>query len=82
MLDLADVESVRSFRAVADLKRNLVSFLKLIKRNVSELIGMEEKIFLASFDFDEAEAFVIFLDDCSFLHASDRYNCVTKVSNQ
>ena len=74
-LDLADIESIRALRALSDLKRDFVSFLKLVKRNVLELVGMEEKIFVAVFgavDFDEAEAFVVLLDDYSFLHTRDR----------
>jgi hypothetical protein len=67
-LDLADVEGVRALRAVADFKRNFISFLELVERNVLEFVGMEEKILLAAFDFDKAEALLVLLDDYSFLH--------------
>ena len=71
-LDLADVEGVWAFWAVADLKRDLVSFLEFIERNVLELVGMEEKILCLAIAFDEAEAFLVLLDDYSFLHTEDR----------
>ncbi len=74
-LDLADVEGVRAFWAVANLKRELVSFLELIERDVLELIGMEEKILRTvrcAGNFDEAEALLVLLDDCSFFHTNDR----------
>ena len=83
-LDLADVESVRALRAVADLKRNLVPLAELVERNVLELVGMEEQVLRTvrcSVDFDEAEALLVLLDYCTVLHTADRY-CVTNVSSQ
>src|SRR3989344_2832073 len=64
-LDLADVERVRAFRAVPDLERDLVALLKLIERNVPELVGVEEKIlraFRRAAHLDEAETFFVLLD--------------------
>ena len=75
VLDFADANGVRAFRAVADLKRNLVSFLEFSERNVLELVGMEEKILRTircSGDFDEAESLLVHFDDCSFFHTNDR----------
>ena len=83
-LDLADVESVRALRAVADLKRNLVPLAELVERNVLELVGMEEQVLRTvrcPVDFDEAEALLVLLDYCTVLHTADRY-CVTNVSSQ
>ena len=68
ILDFANANGVRTLRAVANLERNLVSLLELIERNVLELVGMEEKILIAAFNLDEAEALVVLLDDNSFLH--------------
>ena len=68
VLDLADVEGVWAFWAVADLKADLVSFLELVERNVLELVGMEEQILRTircSVDFDEAEALIVLLDYCT-----------------
>ena len=80
-LNLADVEGVWAFWAVADLKRDLVSFLELIERNVLELVGMEEKILCLAIAFDETEAFLVLLDDYSFLHTVE-IDYVSKISNQ
>jgi len=75
-LDLADVEGVRTFRAVADFKRDFVSLLELVKRNVPELVGVEEQVLRTirrSVDFDEAEALTVLLDYGTILHTADRY---------
>ena len=77
-LDLADVESVRALRAVADLKRNLVPLAELVERNVLELVGMEEQVLRTvrcPVDFDEAEALIVLLDYGTILHTADRYLC-------
>src|SRR3989344_3552684 len=73
-LDLADVERVRAFRAVPDLERDLVALLKLIERNVPELVGVEEKIlraFRRAAHLDEAETFFVLLDDYSIFHTRE-----------
>lgn len=71
-LDFADIEGVRSFWAVANFERDLVSLLKLIKCNVLELVGMEEKVFITTLDFNKAETLDIFCCYGSFLHTIDR----------
>jgi hypothetical protein len=82
-LDFVDADSVRSFLAFADLERNSVSLLELVERNVLELIGMKEEIFLLSIALDEAETFISFLGYCSFLHGdgvlfSSKYQSVSR----
>ena len=71
-LDLADSDGVRALRAVADLEGDLVSLLKLVERNVLELVGMEEKIlraFRRAVDFNKAETLLVLLDYSTILHS-------------
>ncbi len=57
-LDLADVEGVRALRALSNLKRNCISFTKLVERNVLELIAVEEEILFLTLLLDETKTLV------------------------
>jgi hypothetical protein len=69
LLDLAYFDRVRSFRTLADLKADLVSFAELVELYVHELIGVEEEILLLSFARDKPETLVGETGDSSFLHS-------------
>ncbi len=81
-LDLVYVDCVRAFWALSDFKRNFVSLLELIKRNVSELVRVKEKIFVLVLTFDETKTVLsLFRNDSFFLHISVE-NEFSNVSSQ
>ena len=70
--DLADLDGVRSFRTLRDLKGHLVAFTKLIELYVHELVRVEKEILFLPVDFNEPETPVGESGDCSFLHVDVR----------
>src|SRR3989344_1743306 len=70
--DLADLDGVRSFRTVRDLKSHFVAFTKLVELYVHKLVRVEKEILFLPVDFDEPETPVGESGDCSFLHVDVR----------
>ena len=69
--DFRHLRGVRPLGALANFECDFVAFVKIIESHLNEVIGVEEKIFLHTLDFDESEAFLIKTDDSSFFHRID-----------
>jgi hypothetical protein len=69
-LGLADLGRVRSFRTLADLERDGITFAKRVERHTHELVGVEKEILFLTFDLDEAETLIGETGDSSCLHCN------------
>lgn len=68
-LDLRDLDGIRALWALADLKSHLVSFAKVVKSDIHELVGVEKEILFLSLDGDKPESLVSDAGDSSLLHS-------------
>lgn len=65
LLSEVNVDRVRSFRGLFDLKRDIIALLKIIELDANQGIAVEEDIFRAIFRGDEAKTLVGQLFDFS-----------------
>src|SRR3989344_7296103 len=68
LADAADLDRVRAFRRVRDLKGHLVTFAQFVESDSDELGRVEKEILFLTLALDEPETLIGETGDCSFLH--------------